>query len=96
MYTVIRLYSGQGASELFDVLENKRSEVEDVIRGVQGFVSYTLVRTSDGGVSVTVCRDKAGTDESVQVAAEWVKKNVTFAVDPPAISEGRTILHVGA
>jgi len=31
----------------------------------------------------------------VRVAAEWVKQNVTFAVDPPAISEGEAKLHIG-
>jgi hypothetical protein len=93
MHTVIRQYSGQGASQLFDVLESKKDEVERLIRGVAGFVSYTLLRTSDGGITVTVCQDKAGTDESVRVAADWVKQNATVATAPPVISEGNTVLH---
>jgi hypothetical protein len=93
MHTVIRQYSGQGASQLFDVLESKKDEVERLIRGVAGFVSYTLLRTSDGGITVTVCQDKAGTDESVRVAADWVKQNATVATVPPVISEGNTVLH---
>ena len=67
MYTVVRQYSGQGASELFDVLENNKDEVERLIGGVSGLVSYTLLRTNDGGVTVTVCQDKAGTDESIRI-----------------------------
>ena len=66
MHVVIRNYSG--ASQLFDELESKKEDVERVIRGVPGLVSYTLLRTSDGGVSVPVCQDKAGTDESLRVA----------------------------
>jgi hypothetical protein len=31
----------------------------------QGFVSYALVRTAEGGYSVSVYKDKAGTDENV-------------------------------
>lgn len=94
MHTVVRQYSGQGASQLFDDLDNHKSEVESLIRGVPGFVSYTLTKTSDGGISVTVCQDKAGTDESVKVAAHWVKQNVPTAVAPPVISEGDTILQL--
>jgi hypothetical protein len=63
---------------------------------VSGFVSYTLARTGDGGVSVTVCRDKAGTDESIQVATSWIKENMSMTVNPPTISEGETILQLGA
>ena len=94
MYTVVRQYSGQGASQLFDEIEGHRAEVEGLIRGVSGFVSYTLFRTSEGGVSVTVCQDKAGTDESIQVAADWVRQNVSTEVNPPGISEGDTILQL--
>jgi len=45
---------------------------------------------------VTVCDDKAGADESSRRAAEWVKTNLSGPVDPPAISEGDTVLHFGA
>ena len=93
MYTVIRQYSGQGASQLFDTLESKKDEVESLIRSVPGFVSYTLLRAGDGGITVTVCQDKEGTDESIRVAAAWVKQNATVASNPPVISEGNTILH---
>jgi hypothetical protein len=64
-----------------------------LISGVPGFVSYAAVRSGDGGVTVTVCEDKAGTDESSRRAAEWVKENVTATGTPPAISEGNTVLH---
>ena len=92
MYAVVRNYSG--ASQIFDELESKKDDVERVIRGVPGLVSYTLFRTTDGGVSVTVCQDKAGTDESVKVAAEWIRENITGGSNPPAISEGSTILQL--
>ncbi len=62
MYAVIRQYSG--ASQLSDELESRKDVVERVIRGVPGLVSYTLLRTDYGGISVTVCQDKAGTDDS--------------------------------
>lgn len=95
MHAVVRRYSGQGAKALFDELERKKGDVEPLIRGVNGFVAYSLIRTGDGGISVTVCQDKAGTDESVRVAADWVKQNVPGAITPPEISEGDTILQLG-
>ena len=75
MYAVIRDYSASGATELFDLLEKRKDEVGSILNGVTGFVAYTLIRTDYGGVTVTVCQDKAGTDESVQKAREWVQEN---------------------
>lgn len=92
MYVVVRSYSGQGASELFDLLAQREEDVKALISGVPGFSSYAAVRSADGGVTVTICEDKAGTDESSRRAAEWVKENVSTTVDPPAITEGSTVL----
>ena len=94
MYSVVRQYSGPGAAEIFDAIEGKKDEVESISRGVSGFVSYTLLRTDQGGVSVTVCQDKAGTDESVKAAADWVRQNVSTSANPPLISEGNNILQL--
>ena len=64
-----------------------------LLTGVPGFVNYAAVRSGDGGVTVTVCQDKAGTDESSRRAADWVKENVGATTDPPSITEGDTVLH---
>ena len=92
MYAVVRTYSGQGASELFDLLAQREEDVKELISGVPGFVTYAAIRGGDGGVTVTVCQDKAGTDESSRRAADWVKDNVGVTTDPPAITEGETVL----
>jgi hypothetical protein len=92
MHAVVRTYSGQGASELFDLLGQREDDVKALIGGVPGFISYAAFRSGDGGVTVTVCEDKAGTEESSRRAAEWVKENVSAAGDPPAIIEGETVL----
>ena len=94
MHAVIRTYSGAGARELFDLLEQRTSEVEGIMRSIDGFVSYLLVRTDSGGTSVTVCRDERGAVESVARAREWVQANADDnGLDPPAVSEGQTILY---
>ncbi|NJD36695.1 MAG: hypothetical protein FIA96_18020 [Betaproteobacteria bacterium] len=94
MQVVVRTYSGKGAKELFDVLEKRKADVESILRSVGGFVTYTLARSGDGGFSVTVCKDKAGIDESVQKAREWIAKNAgTTGVGAPNVSEGTVIIH---
>ena len=87
--------SGEGAKELFDLLEKRKSDVESLIRTVKGFVSYSLVRTADGGISVTVCQDKAGADDSVQKAKDWIGGNASnIGASAPKVSEGSVILHL--
>ena len=93
MYAVVRTYSGQGASELFDLLGQREEDVKALISGVPGFVNYVAARSGDGGVTVTVCEDKAGTEESSRRAAEWVKENVSGTANPPTVTEGDTVLH---
>jgi hypothetical protein len=96
MHAVVRTYSGQGAKELFDLLEQRKADVEKLIRGVPGFQAYSLIRTADGGISVTVCRDKAGADESLRAARDWIQKNASnVKAKPPAVSEGTVILQLG-
>ena len=95
MHAVTRTYSGKGAKELFDVLEKNKNDVEKLIRSIKGFVSFSLVRTPDGGFSVSVFEDKAGTDESVRVARDWISKNASHVgANPPAVLESSAILHV--
>jgi hypothetical protein len=94
MHTIVRSFSGKGAKELFDLLEKNKADVEKTLRTVKGLVSYTLVRSADGGFSVTVCKDKAGTDESLQKAKDWIAKNAaSTGVAAPKVSDGSVIMH---
>src|SRR5215213_11513578 len=90
MHTTIRQYSGSGAQDLFDALEQREPEVRELISTVPGFVSYTAFRADDGGTTVTVCKDKAGTDESTRRAATWVSENLQVSIAAPSILEGDT------
>jgi hypothetical protein len=95
MDAAIRTYSGKGAKELFDVLETHKKDVEGLMRSVKGFSSYSLIRTGDGGTSVTVCHDKAGVDESIQKAKDWIGKNApSVGASAPKVSEGHVILQL--
>ena len=95
MHANMRYYSGAGAKELFDMLEARKAGVETAMRKTPNFVSYTLIRLGAGGVSITVCQDKPGTDESVRIAGAWVKENAAgITISPPMVSEGPVILHL--
>jgi len=96
MDVVVRTYTGKGSKELFSLLEQRSAEVEKLMRSVKGFESYTLARSSngEGGLSMTVCQDKAGTEESVRVAKDWIAKNAgNIGVDAPKVSQGSIIIH---
>jgi len=95
MYAVVRSYSGAGAKELFDLIQERRDEVEDVMRAVTGLVNYSIIATSDGGVAVTVCHDREGTDQSSQIAREWIMANAShIKAAPPTVAEGPVVIHL--
>jgi hypothetical protein len=93
MHVAVRSYSGAGATDLFDALGQNEDEIRELITTVPGFVSYAAFRSGDGGMTVTVCEEKAGTDESTKRAADWVAENLgDSGMSPPEISEGDTVL----
>jgi hypothetical protein len=94
MYVVVRRYTG--ASALVDTMVRKEQEVRELISTVPGFRAYYAARTGGGDAvaTVTVCDDKAGTDESTRRAGEWVRANVAgAAVAAPEVTEGETYIN---
>jgi len=87
--------SGSGAKQLFQVLEREKTDVEANLRNMIRPRQRTLTRCGDGGVSVTVCKNKAGTDESLKVAREWITKNASnVKSSPPTASAGSVIVEI--
>ena len=92
MHIVIRLYSGEGAKELLDMLETRHAEVEEIMRGAPDFRSYTLLRTANGGASITACEDKDGTDWSSKLARQWISENAAnLNIAAPNVAEGEVV-----
>ena len=95
MYAVVRIYTGPGAKQFFDLLEEHKEDLEAAHQHVKGLMSYTLVRSEEGGLAVTVCREKAGAHESVRIAKEWREKNAPgVCANPPQLIEGAVIIHI--
>jgi hypothetical protein len=87
MFASIRKYNE--APAFTDELVKRQDDIKSVLRPIPGFHAYYLLNTNDGAVSVTVCENRAGTDESDRVAAMWLKNNLPhFATRPPVITTG--------
>jgi hypothetical protein len=91
MHVVIRQYGGN--SKLIDELVGRRKEVEELIKGVDGFVAYYLVKTASGGASISVFENEAGTTESTKRAAAYIQENLAgVAAGSPEVIEGQAVI----
>jgi hypothetical protein len=66
-----------------------------LIKKAKGFVRYYWLDTGNGeGASVSVFKDKAGADESIKLAADYVKNHLAKLVtQKPEIIEGSVKAH---
>jgi hypothetical protein len=93
MFASIRKYNG--APTLTDELVKREDEIKSVLEPIRGFHAYYLLKTSDGAVSMTVCEDRPGVEESNRVAATWLKDKLpTFATRQPEIWTGELRIHL--
>jgi hypothetical protein len=89
VYATIRRYAS--ARGLVDALVDNEGEVRDLLRGIDGFHAYYMLRTSEGGaISVSVYEDASGADASNVAAAGWVRENLPelAAAGPPETTAG--------
>ena len=72
-----------------------REEFVPIIKQAKGFVRYYWLDTGKGeAASVSVFKDKAGADESVHLAADFVKNHMSKLVtQKPEIIEGPVKAH---
>jgi hypothetical protein len=74
MYAVIRRYSG--VAKLIREIESKQDDVKRLISGTPGFVAYYAMRDGEALATITLCQDRAGTEESSRRTAAWVRENL--------------------
>jgi hypothetical protein len=95
MYASIRRYTGVDP-RLFDQLEQLRGSLEAALGRTPGFRSWFLVRTAEGVTTVTLCDDQAGAEESVRIAASWVRETIPGMISsPPQVSNGEVAQQIG-
>jgi hypothetical protein len=91
-YAVIRNYKGAGP--LIDGLQQRSDEVEQLVRDIPGLVHYVLVRSDDGGFSVSVYENQEGAEESVRQARDYVQKNLSEVAVAPEVLQGEAVIHL--
>jgi hypothetical protein len=94
MHAVVRHYHFK-ASDSATIDKAIHDGFVPLIKKAKGFVRYYWLDTGKGeGASVSVFRDKAGADESVHLAADYVKNHLSKLVtQKPEIIEGPVKAH---
>jgi hypothetical protein len=94
MYAVVRHYHFKTEDgEKIDKLV--REGFVPLIKKAKGFIRYYWLDTGLGeGASFSVFRDKAGADESIHLAADFVKEHLSeLIIQKPEIIEGPVAAH---
>ena len=94
MFAVIRHYHFKPEDgEKIDKLV--RSGFVPLLKKAKGFVRYYWLDTGNGeGASISVFKDKAGADESIRLAADFVKAQMSALLNQkPEVIEGPIKAH---
>ena len=94
MFAVIRHYHFDPKNGA-EIDRRVREEFVPIMKKANGFVRYYWLDTGSGeGAYLSVFRDKAGADESVRLAAGWVKENLSkILTEKPEVIEGPVKAH---
>jgi hypothetical protein len=94
MFAVIRHYH-INPKDSAEIDRRIREDFVPIVKKANGFVRYYWLDTGKGeGASVSVFRDKAGADESIQLAADYVQKHLSKLItQKPEIIEGPIKAH---
>lgn len=94
MYAVIRRYKFK-AEDSERISQLIKEGFLPLLRKANGFISYNWLDTGAGeGASLSVFQDKAGADESIRLAAEFVKSDMTeYLNNKPEVIEGPVKVH---
>ena len=93
MYVTIRRYEGVQFPN--EAAAKVQREFLPIISKIPGFQEYYAIKTGDTVVtSVSVFKDKPGSDESVRAATQWVEKHLSKHLpNPPQITSGDAFAH---
>lgn len=94
MYAVVRHYhfKKEDSEKIDQVIQEG---FVPLLKQAQGFVRYYWLDTGDGeGASLSVFNDKAGADESIRLAAQFVKEKMSqLLTQKPEVIEGPVKAH---
>jgi hypothetical protein len=90
MYGVIRQYKVD-PSAIDEIIQRASDGFVPLVSRAPGFASYTILDAgAEGLITLSTFEDQAGADESVRLAASWIKDNLaTLLPSPPQVTSGR-------
>jgi hypothetical protein len=90
MYASVRQYR---SSDIEEVGRRAQEGFIPIVRGVAGFSAYYIVDDGDGTfMTITVAEDRAGVEDSVSKAREWVRENAADLTEgAPTVTNGEVI-----
>ncbi|MFF2516385.1 hypothetical protein [Streptomyces sp. NPDC058086] len=91
MYAAVRRY--EGVTDSAEAARLVNEGFVPLMRQVPGFVAYYWIDTGDGVmVSTSVFQDRAGADESISRAADFVRDNLAALLpNPPQVMAGEVV-----
>ena len=94
MFAVIRRYNTHDNSAQ-KIEQRVRDGFVPIISRVPGFVSYDVVRSTDGTLlSVSVFETRQAAEDSNRLASDWVHENLASLIrTAPVILSGDVIVH---
>ena len=94
MYAVVRRYhfKKEDSAQIDKLIQEG---FVPLLKQAKGFVHYYWLDTGNGeGASLSVFKDKAGADESIRLAADFVKANMAELLSQkPEVIEGPVKAH---
>lgn len=96
MHAICNVYTGEGADALYDRLFEEADKVRELLQGIPGFVSYTMVKTETGGYSQVVVERPEALADVGRVAGGHLKQLAAEIgrIDPPTSYAGPVGVHV--
>ena len=91
MYAAVRRY--EGITDDAEAGRLVRESFMPLLKEVSGFIAYYWIEAGEGTMaSLSVFEDKAGADESVTLAHQWVEDNAAALFpNPPKVTEGLVV-----
>ena len=94
MHVAIRRYQTDPAS-VDEIMRQVNEGFIPIIKDAEGFLAYYALNAGAGEIAtVSVFEDQAGAEESIRMAADWVRQNLAALLpDPPEITAGGVEAH---
>lgn len=92
MYMQIRKYRVKSGSAE-ELCRQAADDFLPIVKKVRGFKDYLIIDSHDGHVmSISVCEDRTGVDETNHLAMEWHQKNSQLLEGPLDVTEGEVMV----